>query len=152
VTERELDLDRAHTLMMAALDGECSDGDREELDIHLSTRPELAAEWVRLKRVKALTTSIEVAQPPAEAWDQFRRSAFHRTERSVAWVLIAAGGAVLSVAALWAWTTAWLASRPPLWIALAAGAVIAGFLVLIASIVRERWHLHRRDPYKEIVR
>lgn len=152
MTERELDLDRVHTLMMAALDGECSESERRELDIHLSARPELAAEWTRLKRVKDLTTSIEVAQPPAEVWDRFRRSPFHRTERSIAWTLIASGGAVLSVAALWAWATAWLASRPPLWITLAAGAVVSGFVVLIASIVRERWHLHRRDPYKEVLR
>jgi anti-sigma factor RsiW len=57
----EPDLDRARALMMAALDNESSDDERRELATHIDGRPDLRAEWNRLKRVKEVTMSIDVA-------------------------------------------------------------------------------------------
>ena len=80
-------------------------------------------------------------------------SVVHRTERGVAWILIASGVAILGATALWHWVEAWLATDLPLVIKAASGAVMVGFALLIVSILRERWFLHRRDPYsKEIQR
>ncbi len=149
----ELDLDRTHALMMAALDGECTDAERRELVTQLESRPELEAEWDRLQRVKEVTMTMGVARPPEEIWDHYRGSVVHRTERGVAWILIASGVAILGATALWHWVEAWLATDLPLVIKAASGAVMVGFALLIVSILRERWFLHRRDPYsKEIQR
>jgi anti-sigma factor RsiW len=149
----ELTLDDAHALMMAALDGECSEAERRRLDAHLAARPDLQAEWARLQRVKEVTMTMGVARPPEEFWDQFRRSALHRSERGVAWTLIAVGGGILAVSALWAWIEAWLAADIPWLLKLASGALAVGIALLVVSVLRERWVLSRRDPYaKEIER
>ena len=149
----ELTLDVAHALMMAALDGECSEAERRRLDAHLAARPDLQAEWARLQRVKEVTMTMGVARPPEEFWDQFRRSALHRSERGVAWTLIAVGGGILAVSALWAWIEAWLAADIPWLLKLASGALAVGIALLVVSVLRERWVLSRRDPYaKEIER
>ena len=149
----EHDLDRAHELMMAALDGECTAADRRELDAALAREPDLQVEWDRLRRVKEVTMTFGIAQPPEEVWDGFQRSVLHRTERSVAWFLIAGGTAILGAAALWAWIEKWLATDLPWVIKAASGALILGVALLIVSILRERWYLHRRDPYsKEVLR
>jgi anti-sigma factor RsiW len=151
VSGDEVDLDRAHALMMAALDGECTAGERRELDALLAERPELSADWNRLQRLKEVTMTMGVARPPEEAWDRYRRSALHRTERSVAWVLIAVGGGILAATSLWLWIESWLASDLPLFVKVALGAVLVGAALLLVSVVRERWFLWRQDPYSREV-
>jgi ferric-dicitrate binding protein FerR (iron transport regulator) len=149
----EFDADRVHTLMMAALDGECSEADRRELDAQLAQRPDLRDEWRRLSRVKEVTMSMDVARPPEEVWDRFRVSVAHRSERGLAWTLIAAGGAILAAFAIVQWVEQWLAMDVPPVIKIASGAVVAGGALLLFSVVRERWVLSRRDPYsKEVLR
>ena len=149
----ELDLDRARALMMAALDNECSDDERRELEAHIDGRPELKAEWSRLKRVKEVTMNMEVARLPEEVWDHYRRSILHRGERGVAWTLIVAGAATLGAWAVWHWLEAWLAMDLPAAVKVGSAVLIAGAVLLLVSIVRERWHLRHCDPYsKEIQR
>jgi ferric-dicitrate binding protein FerR (iron transport regulator) len=149
--EDTLDLDRAHALMMAVLDDECTDGDRRELEAQCERRPELRAEWNRLRRVKEVTMDMRIARPGDEFWDQYRRSVAHRAERGIAWTLIAAGGAILASIALWRWLESWLASEVPLLIKLATGALMVGGALLLVSVLRERWVLSRRDPYSKEV-
>lgn len=147
------DLDRVHALMMAALDGECTDADRRQLDAELAHNPGLQAEWERLRRVKEVTMTIAVARPPEEVWDRYRSSVLHRTERGVAWFMIAVGAAVLGAVGLWKWIEAWLATDLRWEIKAASAALLIGVALLIVSVLRERWYLHRRDPYsKEVLR
>lgn len=147
--EDTLDLDRAHALMMAVLDGECTEADRRELDAHLARRPELHDEWNRLRRVKEVTMNMGLAAPPEEVWDRYRRSVLHRAERGIAWTLIAVGGAILGAVALWQGLEAWLAAELPPLIKLASGALMVGGALLLVSVIRERWTLSRRDPYSK---
>jgi anti-sigma factor RsiW len=149
----DLDLDRVHALMMAALDDECSSAEREELEVCLSENPALAAEWQRLRRLKEVTTTMAVRQPPEEVWDRFRMTAPHRVERSIAWVLVLFGAGVLGAWGLWHWLGAVMGSDAPPLIKAAIVAVVSGGALLLASVVRERWVLSRRDPYsKEVTR
>ena len=149
--EHEPELDRAHALMMTVLDGECSEGERRELDALLAGRSDLAADWMRLQRVKEVTMTMDIARPPEEVWDRYRRSVLHRTERTVAWVLIAVGLGVLAATSLWLWIESWLASDLPLFVKIAMGAVMVGGALLLVSILRERWHLSKHDPYSREV-
>jgi anti-sigma factor RsiW len=149
----EPELDRARALMMAALDNECSETERRELEGHIDRQPELEAEWSRLKRVKEVTMNVAVARLPEEVWDHYRRSILHRGERGVAWILIVAGAVTLGAWALWHWLEAWLATDLPVAVKAGSAALLAGAALLLMSSVRERWHLRHRDPYsKEIQR
>lgn len=149
----DLDLDRAHLLMMAALDDECTDAERDELKALLAAQPALQTEWSRLQRVKEVTMTMDIAGPPEEVWDHYRRSVVHRAERGIAWVLIAVGGAILAAWALWHWLESWLAADVPIVVKIASGVLMTGLALLLVSVLRERWVLHRRDPYsKEVLR
>ena len=140
--------------MMAALDGECTPAERQELDGLLSEHPELAAEWQRLGRVREVMAGMSLQRPPEEMWDRFRVSVLHRAERSIAWVLITAGAAVLGGWALWEWLGRVLSDEAlPTVVRVAIVALVAGGLILLVSVIRERWFLHRRDPYsREVIR
>jgi ferric-dicitrate binding protein FerR (iron transport regulator) len=154
-TPDDLELDRIHALMMAALDGECSSAEREELDRLIAARLDIADEWNRLRRLKEVTVTMDLRQPPQEVWDHYRASVLHRTERSVAWMLILLGGVVLGVGALWRALAGLFAnwSNIPLEVRVGGTGLVVGAVLLIVSILRERWVLHSRDPYsKEITR
>ena len=149
-----MDRDGVHALMMAVLDGECTEAERRHLRALVAERPELEDEWDRLSRVKEITMTMGLRQPPEEFWDRYRESTLHRLERSVAWTLIAGGFAILAGWISWQWLTHWLADADlPLVIRVAGVSLAAGFVLLFVSVVRERWVLHRRDPYsKEVIR
>ena len=147
----ELPLDRAHELMMAVLDEECSEAERRELEALLAARPDLAVDWNRLQRLKEVTMTLDIARPAEEAWDRYRRSGPHRTERAIAWTLIAVGGGALAATSLWLWIESWLTSDLPLFVKIAIGTVMIGAALLIVSILRERRFLSRRDPYSREV-
>jgi hypothetical protein len=149
----ETDLDRIHALMMAALDDECSDAERRELEALVVARPELTDEWNRLRRLKEVTVTMGLRQPPEEVWDRYRGSVLHRAERSIAWVLIALGAAILGLPALWHLIEEWFAADMPPAVRAGSAALFVGIVLLLVSVVRERWFLHRRDPYsKEVTR
>jgi anti-sigma factor RsiW len=145
----DVTLDRAHELMMAALDGEGSTTDARELESLLSGRPDLQAEWDRLRRVKQLTATVKLAQPPAEVWDRYSASVLHRAERGLAWILIAFGLSILGSLAAWRWLEQWWSASLPLPIRVATAALIVGASLLMVSVGRERWRMYRRDPYSK---
>jgi ferric-dicitrate binding protein FerR (iron transport regulator) len=145
------DLDRAHALMMAVLDRECTDAERREFDELLARRPDVAADWNRLQRVKEVTMTMGISRPPEEAWDRYLRTALHRAERGIAWTLIAVGAGILGATSLALWIESWLTSDLPLFVKLAMGAVMVGAALLIVSILRERWYLSKHDAYSREV-
>ncbi|HSC27940.1 MAG TPA: hypothetical protein VLD67_11735 [Vicinamibacterales bacterium] len=149
-----LNRERANALMMAVLDDECTAEERKELDALVAARPEIAAEWARLKRVREVTATMGLRKPPEEIWDRYRVSVLHRAERSIGWLLVTLGGAVLMGWALWRWIEALVADGDtPLAIKGAILAVVVGLILLLLSVARERWFLHRRDPYsREVTR
>ena len=154
MTPEDTSLDRAHALMMAALDGECSAEDRRELEEMIAARPELRQEWQRLTRLQEVTVTMALRQPPEEVWDRYWTSVYNRVERGIAWLLVSAGAIVLGAWAAWRWVEELFADTgTPLPIRLAILAVAVGLLILAVSVVRERWFVHRHDPYsREVLR
>lgn len=153
-TDREVDLDRARALLMAALDGELSTSERRELEGLVAGRPDLQAEWTRLARVKEVTVGMSLQQLPEEVWDRYWGSVYARVERGVAWVLVSAGAIVLAGYWLWHAVGEFLAGTDgPLTVRIAVVALALGGTILVISVLRERWYMGRRDRYsKEIVR
>lgn len=149
--ERDVELDRAHELMMAVLDGECSDAERQEFEELIARRPDVAADWKRMQRVKEVTTTMGIARPTEEMWDRYRRTPLHRMERGIAWTLIASGAGILAATSLWLWLESMLASDLPLFVKIAIGAVMVGGALLLVSVLRERWSLSKHDPYSREV-
>ena len=153
MTHDSLDRERAQALMMAALDGEITPDGQRELDRLVATSAEFGAEWRRLVRGKEVTDAMTLHDMPQDVWDGYWTSVYRRTERGLAWILISAGAIVLAAYWLWHVAGALMADTgmPPT-IRFAVVALALGAVILLVSVVRERLFMHRRDPYKEIVR
>ncbi len=147
------DREKLRVLMMAALDGEISPGDAEELEQGLAADGELRQEWESMRRVKEVTGEMGFRNPPEEIWDRYWTSVYNRTERGVGWILASVGAIVLAGYAAWEIVQQILASSGIPWaIKLAIFAVALGGIILVVSVAREKFFTWRKDPYKEIER
>ena len=143
---------RARELMMAALDGEIDVADRQELDRVAASDPSLAEEFQRMTRVKEATRAMAYRQPPDETWDRYWSSVYNRTERKVAWFLVAAGAVLLVAYGLWHAVPELVeglfgASDVPVAVRAGIVALLTGAILLIASVLREQLSSRRSDGY-----
>ena len=147
------DSERAHQLMMGALDAELGEADRAELQRLLDGYPSLQAEWKKLEKLKDVTSTMTLRSPPEEIWDTYWTSVYHRLERGVGWVLLSLGAIVSLSYGLWKAAQEIMADTTiPGFIKGAILLAIVGAVVLFVSVAREKWFAYRSDPYKDIQR
>lgn len=145
--------ERLRHLMMAALDGELEAAERSELDRQLAADRELSAEWQRLEKLKELTMTSTISNPPEEQWGTYWQSVYNRVERGIGWILVSLGTTVLVFYGLWEAVDALLADTDtPGFIKAALVALGGGTAVLLISVVREKLFVRQHDPYKEVER
>ncbi|MBI4538073.1 MAG: zf-HC2 domain-containing protein [Gemmatimonadetes bacterium] len=132
--------------LMRHLDGELSPEERSGLDRHLATCTECGRELALFRELKVelQRLGLRASDPRRSVWDAVHR----RVTRSAGWILLLAGGAA------WAAYGAYLlvAARVDLWEKLAAGAVGIGILLLLASVIWDRYREWQTDPYRDIQR
>ncbi|MBU8869330.1 MAG: zf-HC2 domain-containing protein [Gemmatimonadales bacterium] len=140
-------------LLSAYVDGELDPGNTARLEAHLKDNPETRNEIEQLLRLKNLTRALRLKIAPPEEWEVFWHSVYNRSERSLGWILLTLG---LSVAGGW---FAWLILQSllsteslPLLVKGAIIVGIAGTLVLMVSVVRERIFKRNRTRYKDVIR
>lgn len=145
--------ERMVRLLMGALDGELSPAEQREFERSLEVDRELRAEWDRLRRVKEVTDTMKMQKPPGEVWDSYWEGVYRRTERGLAWILVSVGAIVLVSWGLVHWVQDVLADTtvPPL-IRWASVALVIGLVILFVSVLREKLHMRRSDPYKDVIR
>jgi ferric-dicitrate binding protein FerR (iron transport regulator) len=140
-------------LLMSALDGELSEAERREFAEVLERDPQLRDEWDRLRRVKEVTNTMRMREPPKEVWDGYWSGVYRRMERGIAWILVSVSAIVLISWGLVHWVQDVLSDTSvPGLIRWASIALIVGLVVLFVSVVREKLHVRRSDPYKDVIR
>jgi ferric-dicitrate binding protein FerR (iron transport regulator) len=148
-----VDPERSRRLMMAALDGEISPEEQRELDHALETDSEVREEWERMSRVKEVTSTMVMREPPEEVWEEYWTSVYNRTERGIGWVLFSLGSIVLLGYGAWKWAEAVFQTEDLPFLPKAAILGVAlGLSILVVSVIREKLFTKTRDPYKEVKR
>jgi len=144
-------------LLSAYVDGELDAANLARVEDHLA-RPGAESDFAkteiaRLRRLKQVTGSMRLKEPPAEEWEKFWDNFYNRAERSLGWLLLGVGVVVLGAWALFQAVTALLGDATlPLYLKGGILAAAVGVLVLLISVVRERIHRRRRTRYKDIIR
>lgn len=148
---------REAALLSAYVDGELAPDEMARIEAHLAL-PAAESDYARreiaeLRRLKQVTGAMRLHEPPAEEWEAFWTSHYNRAERSVGWVLLTLGAAVI---AAWAALQAVLAllAAPDLPVYAKGGIflVLVGLIVLLVSVVRERFFTRKHTRYKDIIR
>lgn len=154
MTQHDLTPDeRARRLMMGALDGEISSAEETDLERLLESDPALEAEWRQLKRLKEVTNTMSLRQPSQEVWEGYWMGVYRRFERGIAWILVSLGAVVVLSWGAWEGLQGlWKDQELPMLVKVGSLALIAGFVVLLVSVVREKLVIRQHDPYKDVIR
>ncbi len=147
------DPDQEAHLLSAYMDGELDPADAARVERALAADPAVRRVLEDLRRVKDLAGTMRLREAPAEAWEGFWDSVYNRGERSLGWLLLITGSALVAgwgalqlVAAIW--------NEPDLPGLVRFGILgtVAGLAVLVLSVTRERIHTRRRTRYKDVIR
>jgi hypothetical protein len=130
--------------LMRYLDGEMSPEERARVDGELERSTELKRELAMFRAMKAdfRELSFHPAEYRESVWDRVN----DRVTRPIGWILVAVGTAV------WMTYGAYLFATSPTdpWEKLATGAVAIGILMLLASVIWDRYREWQSDPYRDV--
>jgi anti-sigma factor RsiW len=134
---------------MRYLDGEMSEQERSEFEHHIESCDVCRRSMRELGAVNRLTRSVAMRDPQDEFWERYWKSLYRRLERRTAWIFVITGTAVLIG------YEAYRALRSFGEITVEKVAllmVLAGVVLLLVSVVRERLHQYGGDPYRDVKR
>lgn len=153
MTKRDDSNGEVHELMMAVLDGEASDTERETLERLLADEPALQSEYDELAKVKELTMNHTPKDPGDALWQSYWSGVYRKAERSLGWILLSAGAIPLLMYGGWQFASDWLTNDSiPLWLRIAGGVMGTGMIILFVSVLRETLFFHKHERYKDIER
>jgi len=140
-------------LLSAYVDGELGPQEADAVEKRLAEDERARLLVEQLRRMKEITGAMRIKDPPREEGERFWQVLSNRVERSLGWLLFATGGlVVLAWAALSLINAIWNSTALPALVRWGSVAAVAGVVVLLVSVVRERWHVRRTTRYKDIAR
>jgi anti-sigma factor RsiW len=140
---------RFETDGMRYLDGEMSAEERLAFDGHCAGCDECREQLKQFRELDTMTRRITMKDPTDEFWERYWKSIYRRIERKTAWVLIIAGVAMLVAFAL---HEAIQSLRVITFEKIAVLLIAIGGVLLLISLIRERLHQYRVDPYRDVKR
>jgi len=141
--------DRFRELMMARLDGEITPEDLRELEEHLAGCEACRQEFEEMERITDLVGEIELPRPSEEEMTMYWPSIYARIERGAGWWLLVAGVVIWVCYGVYAFLTSpGMEALTKVLIALP----VIGVVLLLVSVIRERYHVSKTERYGEIER
>jgi hypothetical protein len=146
-------VERFQLLLMGAIDNELTPEQWAEFQHLLSQDRARAEEWKRYQQLKEVTHAMKFKSPSNEVWDNYWTRVYNRIERGIGWIIFSIGAIILLTYGIFKAVESLIAD-PKLEGIVKVGiiAVILGLVILIVSVVREKFFIQKSDPYKEIQR
>ena len=146
-----MNCDKFQPLMMEYLDGELDQEARKLVDQHLAGCSSCRREWDSLKKLKNITSSMQLARPEEEIWKMYWEQVYNRIERGLGWIFVSIGAIILLAYGAFHFVRDFLqGSQEPLVIKIGVTSAILGAIILFVSVLRERLFIRKTDKYKEI--
>jgi hypothetical protein len=132
---------------MKFLDGELTAVEQREYEEHIKGCNTCEVELREMGRVVRFTNEVRLKKPDEEFWEDYWRGIYRRTERGFGFFLIAAALGVLTAFGLLKAVTS-----PEFWTVkgISGAVLMLGLWIVFLSVVRERYHEQKNDPYKEV--
>jgi uncharacterized integral membrane protein len=145
--------ERFFYLLEKYLQNELSAEEEKELEDILQKDPSLRDELIEQKSIKEEITKMQLKNPSREFWDKYWLNTYNRAERSLAWILVLFGAIIIIAFAAVEAADQFISDvQTPLILKIGIAALTAGLVVLLASVIREKFSTYKRDQYKEIQR
>ncbi|MDT8368924.1 MAG: hypothetical protein RQ745_06925 [Longimicrobiales bacterium] len=130
--------------LMKFLDDELDAVERARIERRIAASTELQRDLARYRILKAEVKSLGSGVHSRGIWSSIRR----RVTRPLGWIMLLAGSLLWTGWAGWVYFT----SDEAVVAKLAAGAIVIGVTLLLATTIHERWIEWQTDPYRDLVR
>jgi hypothetical protein len=139
--------------VMAYLDSELPESEMREIKRLIDDDEMYKKEYLSLKKVKEVTQEMKFVKLPEMYWDDYWEHVYNRIERGISWILISIGVIVVGSFLVWQIIESIIVNQN-IHVVLKAGILIllAGMVVLIVSILREKLMVRNVDKYREVER
>jgi len=77
--------ERYNELLMGLLDGELSDAERRDVELHLMECPDCRTEYREFQKLAHLTSSLRFPEPNPEVWDHYYEGVCRRMRGITSW-------------------------------------------------------------------
>jgi predicted anti-sigma-YlaC factor YlaD len=116
---------------------------------HVRACDECRHELASLGRVVGFTNELRLRVPDDEFWKGYWESVYRRSERGVGFVLLIGGIVALLAFGVYRAVTS---PRFLTYEGISITLVLIGLIIIFISVVRERYHERKNDPYREVER
>jgi anti-sigma factor RsiW len=138
----------SHEELMRYLDGEASPDEKAHVERALETSTELRRELIVYKAMKDDLLTLKLATGDGQGRHSVWHAVSRQLGRPLAWALVIVGSLVWAVHGLYVYMT----SPIFLWEKLATSAITIGILILLATVIWERYRTSLSDPYRDVQR
>jgi predicted anti-sigma-YlaC factor YlaD len=148
---RGMDHERMNELISSYLDNELDEEGRRQVEEHIEKCPECRKEYGEMARFEEVMRKMTLKQPSKEAWQVYSESVYNRMERGIGWILLSIGAMIILFFSGYQIVKGFI-EDPTIPVIVKAGILLglAGVVILLVSVVRERVFVNRRERYKEI--
>jgi hypothetical protein len=134
---------------MRLLDGELEEAEKAGYEAHVRECDSCRAELTSLGRIVEFTNELRLRTPDDEFWEGYWESVYRRSERGLGFFFVATG--ILAVL-FWGIFKAISSPKFLTYEGISITIVLVGLVVIFVSVVRERFHESKNDPYKGVKR
>jgi predicted anti-sigma-YlaC factor YlaD len=146
-----MDHEKLKELVSSYYDGELADEERELVERHLEECSECRQAYREMGELREVMGKMAVNEPPKEVWKMYTESVYNRLERGIGWILVSIGAMiVLFFTGYHALKGLILDPGVPFIVKGGILCGLAGVIVLLVSLIRERVFVNKRERYKEI--
>lgn len=143
--------ERWKQLLAGYVDNELTTAEKAEFERELSANPELQKELKEFNRLKLVTSQMKYADLPDEVWEAYWQSVYRKIERGAGWILASVGAIILLVFGVYAaFSKLYVDPASPLWLKIGLTLGSIGVIILLVSLVRERFFAYKRERYTEV--
>ncbi len=140
-------------LMMAYLDNELDDEQRQIFEQHLASCPECAKELKEFEKLKQLADSVTLMEPEDRIWQRYWSNVYNRIERGLGWILFSVAAILLIIYGGFKLIEEIIKDQTVgVLLKAALLALIGGLAILLVSVLRERVYFWNKDRYKDVRR
>lgn len=139
--------------VMAYIDGELPESEMKAVKKEIDTDEKYKQAYLSLMKVKEVTREMKFRKLPEMYWDDYWTQIYNRIERGISWVLISVGTIIVILFLLWQFIEKIIADKN-IHVLLKTGIflIMAGLIVLIISVLREKLMVRKVDKYREVER
>ena len=151
--EKKIDCEQAKIIMMGLVDEEINPADKKLVEEHIKSCTDCSREYESFSQLKKETKKMKMVKLPEEYWDAYWTNVYNRFERGVAWILLSIGLIIsISYALYEAFGDIFNDPDIPLFLKIGIALSMIGGVVLIISVVREKWKIRKIDKYRSVQR